>query len=72
MYIVSYIVEKLVIYRNGLLINPLEQEISKASLQSTGSFKVLRRLDLDNDSRFSRRRVLYGTCTYYEQEIWKK
>jgi len=38
-------------------MNKLEQEVAIASLQSTGNFQILRRLDLDLDPRFTKRPV---------------
>ncbi len=37
-------------------MNPLEAEIAVTALKATGNYKVLRRLDLENDSRLTRRR----------------
>jgi DNA polymerase-3 subunit epsilon len=37
------------------LMNPLETEVAIANLHSSGNFKVLRRLNLDEDPRFTRR-----------------
>jgi DNA polymerase-3 subunit epsilon len=36
-------------------MNPIETEIAIANLHTSGNFKVLRRLDLDEDPRFTRR-----------------
>jgi DNA polymerase III subunit epsilon len=38
-------------------MNPLEVEIAISALHSTGDFLVLRRLDLERDSRFTRKQV---------------
>lgn len=42
-------------------MNPLDIEVAVSSLQSTGDFKILRRLNLERDSRFSHRKR-GGTC----------
>jgi DNA polymerase-3 subunit epsilon len=47
------------------LLNPLEAEIAVTALQATGNYRVLRRLDLENDPRLTRRRTgdaLIGLC----------
>jgi len=38
-------------------MNPLEVEIAISALHSTGDYRVLRRLDLERDTRFSRKPV---------------
>ncbi len=47
------------------ILNHLEAEIAFTALKATGNYKILRRLDLDNDQRLSRRRTgeqLLGIC----------
>ena len=47
------------------ILNPLQAEIAVTALKATGNYRILRRLDLDNDQRFSRRRSgksLMGIC----------
>jgi DNA polymerase-3 subunit epsilon len=46
-------------------MNPLEAEIAVTALEATGRYHVLRRLDLENDPRFTRKRsgeMLTGIC----------
>ena len=47
------------------MMNPLEAEIAVTALLATGNYRVLRRLDLENDPRLTRRRTggsLVGLC----------
>ena len=47
------------------LMNPLDAEIAVTALHATGDYTVLRRLNLDRDTRFTRRAVpgsLIGLC----------
>jgi DNA polymerase-3 subunit epsilon len=47
------------------MMNTLEAEIAVTALQATGNYRVLRRLDLENDPRLARRRSvesLIGLC----------
>jgi DNA polymerase-3 subunit epsilon len=47
------------------MMNTLEAEIAFTALQATGNYRVLRRLDLENDPRLARRRSvesLIGLC----------
>jgi DNA polymerase-3 subunit epsilon len=47
------------------MLNPLEAEIAVTALEATGNYRVLRRLDLENDPRLTRRRTgesLVGLC----------
>jgi hypothetical protein len=38
-------------------LNPLETEIAVTALQASGNFKILRKLDLQHDARFSKRPI---------------
>ena len=47
------------------MMNTLEAEIAVTALKATGNYRVLRRLDVENDPRFTRRRggeSLIGLC----------
>ena len=47
------------------MLNHLEAGIAVTALQATGNYRVLRRLDLENDPRLTRRRsgeTLVGLC----------
>ena len=51
--------------RHSQILNPLEAEIAVTALQATGNYRILRRLDLDNDPRLTRRKTadsLIGLC----------
>lgn len=58
------------------VMNPIETEIAIANLHDSGNFKVLRRLDLDADHRFTRGHIGAGYCMELAstngQEIWKR